>query len=145
MSEHLDELSFSRRDILRFAAASLTLLVSPLGRAVPANATMGVRIWPARDYTRVTLEYGQPIKFSQFMVKDPERLVVDLEGVEFNAVLQSLPGKISEADPYIKGIRAGRFKPGVVRVVIELKTEVVPQLFVLKPVGEYGHRLVMDL
>lgn len=145
MSESLDELSFSRRDVLRFAAASLVLLVAPVGHAVPANSTMGVRIWPARDYTRVTLEYGQPIKFSQFLVKDPDRLVVDLEGVEFNAVLQSLPGKISETDPYIKALRAGRFKPGVVRLVIELKTEINPQVFMLKPVGEYGHRLVMDL
>jgi N-acetylmuramoyl-L-alanine amidase len=78
-------------------------------------------------------------------VKDPERLVVDLEGVEFNSVLQSLPSKISETDPYIKLIRAGRNKPGVVRLVIELKTEIQPQVFMLKPVGEYGHRLVLDL
>jgi N-acetylmuramoyl-L-alanine amidase len=79
------------------------------------------------------------------LVKDPDRLVLDLEGVEFNQVLQSLPAKIIEADPYIKLIRAGRNKPGVVRVVIELKGEIKPQVFALKPVGEYGHRLVLDL
>jgi N-acetylmuramoyl-L-alanine amidase len=79
------------------------------------------------------------------MVADPPRLVVDIEGVEFNSVLQSLPGKISEADPYIKLIRAGRNRPGVVRLVIELKAEIKPQVFTLKPVGEYGHRLVLDL
>jgi N-acetylmuramoyl-L-alanine amidase len=71
--------------------------------------------------------------------------VVDIEGIEFNSVLQSLPAKIIEADPYIRLIRAGRNKPGVVRVVIELKGEVKPQVFALKPVGEYGHRLVFDL
>jgi N-acetylmuramoyl-L-alanine amidase len=79
------------------------------------------------------------------LVKDPDRLVVDLEGVEFNSVLQSLSGKITDNDPYIKLIRAGRNKPGVVRVVIELKGEIKPQVFTLNPVGEYGHRLVMDL
>jgi N-acetylmuramoyl-L-alanine amidase len=79
------------------------------------------------------------------LVKDPHRLVVDLEGVEFNSVLQSLPSKIIEADPYIKLIRAGRNRPGVVRLVIELKAEIKPQVFSLKPVGEYGHRLVLDL
>ena len=98
-----------------------------------------------RDYTRVTLEHDQPIRFSHLLLKDPERLVVDLEGVEFNTVLQSLPGKIIETDPYIKLIRAGRNKPGVVRLVIELKGEIKPQVFTLKPVGEYGHRLVLDL
>lgn len=141
----VDEIGFSRRDILRFAAASLTLAVSPAGWGASASNVMGVRVWPARDYTRVTLEYSQPIKYTQLLVKDPDRLVVDLEGVEFNSVLQSLPGKISETDPYIKLIRAGRNKPGVVRLVIELKSEIKPQVFTLQPVGEYGHRLVLDL
>jgi len=139
----LDEIGFTRRDILKFAAASLTLAVSPVGFA--ASTAMGVRVWPAKDYTRVTLEYSQPIKFTHLLVKDPDRLVVDLEGVEFNSVLQSLSGKITANDPYIKLIRAGRNKPGVVRLVIELKGEIKPQVFTLNPVGEYGHRLVMDL
>lgn len=132
-----------RRDFLKFAGAAMTLLVSPVGQA--ATNILAVRVWPARDYTRVTLEYQQPIAFTHQIVKNPERLVVDLEGVEFNSVLQSLPNKISETDPYIKLIRAGRNKPGVVRLVIELKTEIQPQVFMLKPVGEYGHRLVLDL
>jgi N-acetylmuramoyl-L-alanine amidase len=104
-----------------------------------------VRVWPAQDYTRVTLEHDQPIKFSHMLVRDPERLVVDLEGVEFNSVLSIQPNKILASDPQIKLIRAGRNKPGVVRLVIELKGEVKPQVFTLKPVGEYGHRLVLDL
>lgn len=140
-----DEFSSLRREALKFAAASLTLLVTPIGvRAAGGNA-LGVRVWPAEDYTRVTLEYGHPIKYTQLLVKNPDRLVVDLEDVEFNSVLQSLPGKISETDPYIKGIRAGRNKPGVVRLVIELKSQIKPQVFALAPVGEYGHRLVLDL
>ena len=143
-----DEFSSSRRKALKFAAASLTLLVTPIGvRMANAAATsiLGVRVWPATDYTRVTLEYDHPIKYTQLLVKNPNRLVVDLEDVEFNSVLQSLPGKISETDPYIKLIRAGRNKPGVVRLVIELKSEIKPQLFTLAPVGEYGNRLVLDL
>ena len=142
-----DEISSSRREVLKFAAASLTLLVTPLGirLALAATNILGVRVWPAQDYTRVTLEYDHPIKYSQLLVRNPDRLVVDLEDVEFNSVLQSLPGKISETDPYIKLIRAGRNKPGVVRLVIELKSEVKPQVFTLAPVGEYGHRLVLDL
>jgi N-acetylmuramoyl-L-alanine amidase len=149
LSEPADELSgfrpLSRRDALKFAAASLTLLVTRTGFAAAAAGVMGVRVWPAKDYTRVTLEYSDELKYTQMMVADPPRLVVDIEGVEFNSVLQSLPGKISETDPYIKLIRAGRNRPGVVRLVIELKSEIKPQIFTLKPVGEYGHRLVLDL
>jgi N-acetylmuramoyl-L-alanine amidase len=146
MSRALDEFSVSRRAVLKFAAASLTLSVARVGSAATtATSILGVRVWPAKDYTRVTLEHDQPIRYTHQLVRDPERLVVDLEGVEFNTVLQSLPGKIAETDPYIKLIRAGRNRPGVVRLVIELKGEIKPQVFTLKPVGEYGHRLVLDL
>ena len=138
------DFSADRRTALKFAAASLTLLVSPVG-AGNTPSILAVRVWPAPDYTRVTLEHDQPLQFTQMLVKDPWRLVVDIEGIEFNSVLQSLPSKIIDADPYIKLIRAGRNKPGVVRLVIELKSEVKPQVFALKPIGEYGHRLVLDL
>ena len=134
-----------RRDLLKFAAASLTLWVTKVGAGETATSILAVRVWPAADYTRVTLEHDQPIKFTYLLVKDPARLVVDLEGVEFNSVLQSLPSKILDSDPYIKLIRAGRNRPGVVRLVIELKSEIKPQVFSLNPVGEYGHRLVLDL
>lgn len=114
-----------------------------MARAAPT--LLAVRVWPAEDYTRVTLEHDQPLRFSQQMLKNPDRLVLDIEEVEFNSVLQSLPGKILENDPQIRLIRAGRFKPDVVRIVIELKGEVRPQVFSLKPIGDYGHRLVLDL
>ena len=106
---------------------------------------LAVRIWPAADYTRVTLEHDAPLKYTHFTVENPDRLVVDIEGVEFNSVLDSLARKVATDDPYIKLLRAGRFKPGVVRLVMELKSKVNPQVFELKPVGEYGHRLVLDV
>jgi len=104
-----------------------------------------VRVWPAEAYTRVTLEHDRPLRFSHLLLKNPDRLVLDLEGVEFNSVLQSLPSKVIENDPQIRLIRAGRYKPEVVRIVVELKTEVQPQVFSLAPIGSYGHRLVLDL
>ncbi|MFO1346118.1 MAG: N-acetylmuramoyl-L-alanine amidase [Rhodocyclaceae bacterium] len=149
MSERLPVCaSRTRRELLRFAGgASLVLLVTPLANAARnlAPSVLAVRVWPAADYTRVTLESSAAVKFSHFTVKNPERLVVDLEGVELNGVLDGLSGKIGADDPYIRLLRAGRFKPGVVRLVMELKTEVAPQVFVLAPVGEYGHRLVLDV
>ncbi|MCX8018019.1 MAG: AMIN domain-containing protein, partial [Rhodocyclaceae bacterium] len=115
-----------------FLAAGLILLIAPRAFAASGPTLLAVRVWPATDYTRVTLEHDQPLKFSHLLLTHPDRLVLDLEGVEFNSVLQSLPGKILESDPYIKLIRAGRFKPEVVRIVIELKTEEKPQVFTLK-------------
>ncbi len=147
MSERTQESLARRRALVKFAGASLVLLVSPVGRAaVDRNpGILAVRVWPAADYTRVAIEHNAPLKFSHFTVKNPERLVVDLEGIEFNSVLETLSNKIAPDDPNIKLLRAGRFKPGVVRLVMELKNEVKPQVFVLPPVGEYGHRLVLDV
>ena len=147
MPERAQDISLTRRQLIRFAGASLVLLVSPLGRAaIDRNPSiLAVRVWPAADYTRVTIECNTALKYSQFTIKNPERLVVDLEGIEFNSVLESLSNKIAADDPNIKLLRAGRFKPGVVRLVMELKNEVKPQVFELQPVGEYGHRLVLDV
>jgi N-acetylmuramoyl-L-alanine amidase len=103
------------------------------------------RVWPSPDYTRVTLESQAPLQYSVLSVKDPERLVLDLEGVEITAALTGLAEKIGADDPYIKSVRVGRYKPGVTRVVLDLKAEVRPQAFLLAPVGDYGHRLVVDL
>ncbi len=135
-----------RRRLLRTAGAALILSVSSVAGAVARlPSVLSVRVWPASDYTRVTLEHDAPLKFTHFTVENPDRLVVDIEGVEFNSVLDSLARKITTDDPYIKLLRAGRYKPGVVRLVMELKTKVAPQVFELKPAGEYGHRLVLDV
>ena len=137
-----------RRDWLRHVgAAALVFSVSPLSLAAATKlpAIIAVRIWPAADYTRVTLEHDGALKYNHFTIENPDRLVVDIEGVEFNGVLDNLSGQVKADDPYIKLLRAGRYKPGVVRLVMELKTKVAPQVFELKPVGEYGHRLVLDV
>ncbi len=110
-----------------------------------AEKVSAVRIWPAQDYTRVTLESHEVLRHHLMLVKDPERLVLDLENVDFASVRRQVEGKLTESDPYISGMRAGRYLPGVVRVVLDLKSAVKPQIFVLPPVGEYGYRLVLDL
>src|SRR5512147_2989443 len=119
------------------------LLWQPLAHG--AIAISATRVWPAQDYTRLTLESKQPINYSVLSLKNPERLVVDLDNVELTPTLNELASKIGNDDPYIRSVRVGRFKPGVIRLVLDLKTEIKPQLFNLKPVGEYGHRLVLDV
>jgi N-acetylmuramoyl-L-alanine amidase len=115
-----------------------------LSQAQAAITVSSARVWPAEDYTRLTLESKQSINYSLLTLKNPERLVVDLEDVEISTSLNQLSNKFAN-DPYIKTVRVGHFKPGVVRLVFDLKTEAKPQLFNLKPVGEYGYRLVLDV
>lgn len=126
-------------------AAAVAALAGPPGVASAEEQVIAARVWPARDYSRVALESKREIKYSVFIVEDPKRLVLDLEDVEMGPILAELDKKVSDADPYIKGLRAALNRPGVVRVVVDLKAEVVPQVFTLRPIADYGHRLVIDL
>ena len=135
----------ARRRFLNFVGAAFFLSVTP-SRASNARPTLlAVRVWPADEYTRVTLELDADVRFSHFTLEAPDRLVIDIEGIAFNAVLKGLADKVAANDPYIRLLRAGQHKPDIVRLVMELKTRVKPQVFTLKPVGDYGYRLVLDV
>ncbi|MYN43929.1 AMIN domain-containing protein [Pseudoduganella sp. FT93W] len=133
----------TRRTVLKAGGALLLSVLAP-SRAMAAQI-LAVRVWPAEDYTRVTLENDAILKATHFTVKDPERLVVDIEGLELNPTLKSLVAKIQSNDPYIKQVRVGQNRPNVVRLVFDLKEEVRPQVFTLAPAGNYKHRLIFDL
>jgi len=128
----------------RLIVGTLALSLAPWQIARGATL-LGVRVWPAPAYTRVTLEHDAPLGFNHFALDNPPRLVIDVDGIELNARFKELVGKIDADDPFIAGIRLGQNRPHVVRVVIELKQDVRPQVFSLAPVGPYQHRLVMDL
>lgn len=141
-------LNTSRRLWLRDAGVSAGALVLSLAPwQIAYGATLlGVRVWPATDYTRITLEHDAPLSFSHFMVNEaPPRLVVDIEGIELTPKLKELVSRVDANDPYIALMRLGQNRPRVVRLVIELKEAIEPQVFALKPVGPYQHRLVLDL
>ncbi|MBU2642259.1 MAG: N-acetylmuramoyl-L-alanine amidase [Gammaproteobacteria bacterium] len=118
------------------------LLASGWAQALQLSAT---RLWPSPDYTRITLEATQPVAHKSFSLANPDRLVIDLEGVEPGAALDALSSQLAADDPYIAAIRVGTNRPGVMRLVIDLKIPVKPSIFQLQPLGQYGHRLVMDL
>ena len=126
---------------------SLPLLLSPL-LAMPAYAASKVsstRVWPANEYTRVTFESPAALKYSQFFLKDPERLVIDIENVELGPALKELAEKIGKDDPFIQSVRVGVNRSNVIRVVLDLKVEVKPQVFAVPPAGEFSHRLMLDI
>ncbi|MCZ7563721.1 MAG: N-acetylmuramoyl-L-alanine amidase [Burkholderiales bacterium] len=104
-----------------------------------------MRVWPSADYSRVTVELEAEPQHTVHLVRNPDRLVVDFEGLDLDSLAGEVANKVRPDDPYIAQIRVGRFKPGVVRLVIDLKSESKPQAFLLKPIGEYGHRLVLDV
>ena len=131
-----------RRNLLQTGA-----IVLLLGRQHLAwgASIVAVRVWPAPDYSRVTIESDSALKVRQFFIPNPPRLAVDIEGVELNPALKELVAKVRSDDPTIAGIRAAQYAPGVVRLVLDLKQAVTPQVFTLPPVAAYQHRLVFDL
>jgi len=110
-----------------------------------AGRIASARLWPAQEYTRLILEGPAPIPHQLTMLGDPPRVVLDLEGVELTSDLQQLPYRVQPSDPYIAGIRFGRKAPDIVRLVIDLRAAVEPQLFALQPIAGFGHRVVLDL
>jgi N-acetylmuramoyl-L-alanine amidase len=132
----------NRRSLLR--AGSLVLLLGVQEIARGANV-VAVRIWPAEDYTRVTIESDGQLQAKQFFVSDPPRLAVDIEGIDLLPGLRELVGQLKSDDPNIARIRVAQNAPNVVRLVVDLKLAVKPQVFNLQPVAAYQHRLVLDL
>jgi N-acetylmuramoyl-L-alanine amidase len=110
-----------------------------------ANIITAARVWPAEEYTRIALESTAPLKYQLIILKNPDRLVLDIEDIELNNALKTLSDKILSGDPYIKQVRAANYKPGVVRIAIDLKGEVKSNLFALAPAGDYKNRLVLDI
>ncbi len=139
------KLSFSKP----FGWAYLLLLSFICAMSFPTSAISGdivaVRTWPAEDYTRITLEHDGNVKAKHFLLSNPNRLVVDVEGAQLNGALKELISKIQADDPYIQHVRVGQLNPATVRLVFDLKVAVNPQVFSLNPVGKYKHRLVLDL
>lgn len=134
----------SRRRLLQAAGAIWLLSVSPIGMAA-ASQVIAVRVWSSSTYTRITVESSHQLRYHQFVLSDPARLVLDLQGINLNSVLKEVGGKIDKSDPFIKTTRVGQFDPQTVRIVLELKQPVTAHLFSLTPIAEYKDRLVMDL
>jgi N-acetylmuramoyl-L-alanine amidase len=123
----------------------LLLTESELVQANSGAKLLGVRIWPSEDYTRITLESDKALPISHQLLTGPDRLVVDIDGLELNPTLKDLVAKVKPNDPYVAQIRVGQFQPTVVRLVFDLKEAVKPQLFTLEPIAEYQFRLIFDL
>jgi N-acetylmuramoyl-L-alanine amidase len=121
------------------------LVLALLNAGAYAGTLTAARMWPSPDYTRITLESDAPLNFRHFTLSNPERLVIDVEGIGQSETLSNLSAMVTATDPYVANVRSGVNRPGVMRLVFELKTPVRPSVFALNPMGDYGHRLVIDL
>ena len=131
-----------RRTFIRRSAVVLSLS----GLDIACGATIfNVRIWPAPDYSRVTIESDAPLVVTHSFMANPPRLAVDIQGIALNPALKELVGKVRADDPNISDIRVSQYAANVVRLVLELKQAMRPQIFSLAPVAAYRHRLVFDL
>jgi N-acetylmuramoyl-L-alanine amidase len=132
----------SRRSTLKFGSLALLLQAPQLAWGAEIVA---VRVWPAADYTRVTIESDTALAARHSLFEGPDRLVIDIDGLELSPQLKELLGKVKADDPYIAGVRVGQNQQRVVRLVFDLKQATAPQVFTLNPVAAYKHRLVFDL
>ena len=153
-----------RRSLLKLTADGALVLLLGSHQIAKGASIVAVRVWPAADYTRITIESDVALKTKQTFIKEPPRLAVDIEGLELNPALRELVAKVKADDPFISGIRIGQYTssssfvigstgtassapstPNVVRLVMDLKQAALPQVFTLQPVAAYAHRLVLDL
>ncbi|SDP40380.1 N-acetylmuramoyl-L-alanine amidase [Rhodoferax sp. OV413] len=131
-----------RRSVLQSGAVVLLLGLNELARGA---SIVAVRVWPAPEYSRVTIESDTALSVKHSFITNPPRLAVDIEGIDLNPALRELVGQVQANDPNIAGIRVGQNAPGIVRLVVDLKRAASPQVFTLNPVAAYQHRLVFDL
>jgi N-acetylmuramoyl-L-alanine amidase len=130
-----------RRDLLQ--AGSVVLLIGA-HQIVRGASIVAVRLWPAPDYTRVTLESDTLLKSRTIVMPSPPRFAMDIDGIDLSPQLRELVAKVQADDPYIAGIRIGQQAPGTIRLVVDLKQQALPQVFHLPPIAAYQHRLVVD-
>ena len=123
---------------------SLLLLLHLNQFALAANLVSAARVWPAQDYTRITLEANSAFTYKMTYMQNPDRVVLDIDQVELNPAIKSLADKVQANDPYIKQIRSANFQQGV-RLVVDLKAAAKPNAFTLTPTGAYKYRLVLDV
>jgi len=132
-------MSVKRRDLLQ--AGSLVLLVG--AHQIARGATVvAVRLWPAPEYTRITIESDGQL--TSRAIRGPQRVWLEIEGIALDPTLRELVGKVRADDPHVAAIRIVQGAAGNVRLQVELKQDAIPQLFTLEPVAAYKHRLVLD-
>ena len=132
----------STRLVSRYLLA-IVVLITLLQASVTwaASTVNSVRVWRAPDNTRIVFDLSSAVSHKIFPLKNPARLVIDIESASNNANLSS----IDLAKTPIKRIRSAKREKSHLRFVLDLKDDVSPRSFVLKKQAGKPYRLVVDL
>ncbi len=133
----------NRRDALRTLAALVASGAASLAYTAPR--IRAVRAWPAKAYTRVTIESDQELRFLINTLANPDRAVVDINDVRADQAFQQAIEALKTETGIVSRARIGQFRPDAARLVLDLKARAETAAFVLPPVGQYQYRLVIDL
>jgi N-acetylmuramoyl-L-alanine amidase len=123
--------------LLRIAIFALAISGVVPARAVEVRA---VRLWASPEGTQVVLELSGTAKHSLLMLKNPDRVVLDVSGAHLSATAQKPP-----AAGVVKEVRMARRPSGELRVVLDLTRPIRAKSFLATPNDRYGYRLVVDL
>lgn len=120
------------------------LQVAAFINATPANAAsvsvQNMRMWQDPEKRKIVFDISGPLEYRLFTLHNPERIVIDMD----SARLVNALAAVKSNDNILSGIRTGKQENGL-RIVLDLRTPVHPRTYLLKPAGQYGHRLVIDL
>ncbi len=111
--------------------------------ALPAHAVdvRAVRLWAGPDGTRVVLDLSGRAQHSLQVLKDPERVVIDVAGAKLGLGAHSAPAGTGA----VKRVRMARRPSGELRIVLDLSRPIQAKSFLAAPNDRYGYRLVIDL
>lgn len=133
----------NRREALQWLAALVSSGAASISFAAPK--VLAVRAWPGRSSTRVTIESDEELRFFVSTLANPDRAVVDLTDVRADQTFQQALEALKSDTGIVARARIGQFRPDTARLVLELKGATETAAFALPPVGQYRHRLVIDL
>ncbi len=122
--------------------ATLVVLASLTSGTAAAAKIVDVRTGVHEDRTRFVIELDQSQPYRAFILTDPHRAVIDLPDVEWTGE----PPHEERMVGLVGNLRYGLFRPGISRVVIDLKRAArIQNHFALDAGGGSGPRIVIDL
>ena len=127
---------------MRPSLCALTLLCLAIA-CRPAHAVdiRAVRLWASPESTRVVLDLSGSAQHSLLVLKNPDRIVLDVAGARLADGSRTPPAGVG----VVKQVRMARRPSGELRIVFDLSRSIRAKSFLATPNDRYGYRLVIDL
>jgi N-acetylmuramoyl-L-alanine amidase len=126
---------------LRAGFLSLIAAIAWAPTAGAAVEVRAVRLWASPEGTRVVLDLSASTRHSLLVLKNPDRIVLDVADARLASVARAAP----QPSGVVKEVRMARRVSGELRIVLDLTRAVRAKSFLATPNDRYGYRLVVDL